>query len=126
MLRAVGLASDFIKIDLKVSIIADLKFIFNLISFSTLSMLSKKTSLGMVKYMTNLQFWMILIFLMINHQSSWESQFCIDKTNDGDNLERKTPHVVKVPHELPAKKIFQESCENQKKISQGGSMMRET
>ena len=69
----------------------------------------------MVKYLTNLQFFDDCDNFV--HQSSRESQFSVDETNDGDNLEGKTPHVVKVPHELPEKEISQESCENQKKTS---------
>ena len=46
---------------------------------------------------------LLLMMMMIAHQSSWESQFSVDKANDGNYLERKTPHVVQVPHELPEK-----------------------
>ena len=46
---------------------------------------------------------LLLLMMMIAHQSSWESQFSVDKANDCNNLERKTPHVVQVPHELPEK-----------------------
>ena len=41
---------------------------------------------------------------MISHQSRWEAKLGVDETDDGDDLERKTPHVVQVPHELPEKK----------------------
>ena len=45
---------------------------------------------------------LMMTMMMTNaHQSSWESQFSVDKANDGNYLERKTPHVVQVPHELP-------------------------
>ena len=43
---------------------------------------------------------MMLMMMMIAHQSRWESELGVDKTNDGDYLEWKTPHVVQVPHEL--------------------------
>ena len=46
---------------------------------------------------------LLMMMMMIAHQSSWESQFSVDKANDGNYLERKTPHVVQVPHELPEK-----------------------
>ena len=46
---------------------------------------------------------LVMMMITIAHQSSWESQFSVDKANDGNYLEWKTPHVVQVPHELPEK-----------------------
>ena len=40
----------------------------------------------------------------ISHQSRWEAKLGVDENDDGDDFERKTPHVVQVPHELPEKK----------------------
>ena len=40
----------------------------------------------------------------ISHQSRWEAKLGVHESDDGDDLERKTPHIVQVPHELPEKK----------------------
>ena len=61
----------------------------------------------MINYQQVMMMLLLLLLMMmmmtIAHQSSWESQFSVDKANDCNNLEWKTPHVVQVPHELPEK-----------------------